>query len=119
VFGDIDQSDIGNDVITDFDTNNFRGGEANFDTATFTFNGQDFSLATGFDFITTIRALRDDGNDDTVAILDDDDIVFVFSRDENGAVTESIRFQDIVGDDGLNRRRLNRNNIGEITNETI
>ncbi|MDA8563237.1 cadherin domain-containing protein [Mariniblastus sp.] len=119
VFGDIDQLDIGNDVITDFDTNNFRGGESNFDTATFTFGGQNFSLNTGISFIRLIRALRDDGNADSEAILDGDDILLVFSRDENGAVTESIRFQDIVGDDGLTTRRLNRNNIGQITNETV
>ena len=119
VFGDIDQLDIGNDVITDFDTNNFRGGESNFDTATFTFGGQNFSLNTGISFIRLIRALRDDGNADSEAILDGDDILLVFSRDQNGAVTESIRFQDIVGDDGLTTRRLNRNNIGQITNETV
>lgn len=121
VFGDIDQEDIGNDVVTDFDTNNFRGGERNFDTATLTFGGSEFSLSTGRDFVNLVRFLQRDGIDDTDAILDGDDILFVFSRDDNGRVTESIRFQDVVGDDGLSAGRLNnqRNNIGEITNETV
>ncbi len=119
VFGNIDQQDIGNDVITDFDTNNFNGGERNFDTATLTFGGRDFSLSTGADFISLIQFLQNDGNSDTDAIRDGDDILFVFSRDDNGAVTESIRFRDIVGGDGLTVNRLNDNNIGEITNETV
>ena len=119
VFGNIDQQDIGNDVITDFDTNNFNGGERNFDTATLTFGGRDFSLSTGADFISLIQFLQNDGNSDTDAIRDGDDILFVFSRDDNGAVTESIRFRDIVGGDGLTVSRLNNNNIGEITNETV
>ena len=119
VFGNIDQQDIGNDVITDFDTNNFNGGERNFDTATLTFGGRDFSLSTGADFISLIQFLQNDGNSDTDAIRDGDDILFVLSRDDNGAVTESIRFRDIVGGDGLTVNRLNDNNIGEITNETV
>ena len=119
VFGNIDQQDVGNDVITDFDTNNFNGGERNFDTATLTFGGRDFSLSTGADFISLIQFLQNDGNSDTDAIRDGDDILFVFSRDDNGAVTESIRFRDIVGGDGLTVNRLNDNNIGEITNETV
>ena len=119
VFGNIDQQDIGNDVITDFDTNNFNGGERNFDTATLTFGGRDFSLSTGADFISLIQFLQNDGNSDTDAIRDGDDILFVFSRDNNGTVTESIRFRDIVGGDGLTVSRLNSNNIGEITNETV
>ena len=119
VFGNIDQQDIGNDIITDFDTNNFNGGERNFDTATLTFGGRDFSLSTGADFISLIQFLQNDGNSDTDAIRDGDDILFVFSRDDNGAVTESIRFRDIVGGDGLTVNRLNDNNIGEITNETV
>ena len=119
VFGNIDQQDVGNDVITDFDTNNFNGGERNFDTATLTFGGRDFSLSTGADFISLIQFLQNDGNSDTDAIRDGDDILFVFSRDNNGTVTESIRFRDIVGGDGLTVSRLNSNNIGEITNETV
>ena len=118
VFGNVDQQDIGNDVITDFDTNNFRGGERNFDTATLTFGGRDFSLSTGEEFVSLVQFLQNDGNDDTDAILDGDDILFVFSRDDQGTVTESIRFQNIVGGDGLTVSRLNDNNIGEITNET-
>ena len=119
VFGDIDQSAIGNDVITDFDTNNFRGGESNFDTATFTIDGRDFSLSTGRDFIRFINYIESDGDSDTDAILDGDDIVFVFSRDGNGTVTNSIRFKNIVGDDGLTQRRLNRTSIDQIVDETI
>ena len=60
--------------------------------------------------------IRDSAHTD--AILDGDDILFVFSRDDQGTVTESIRFQNIVGGDGLTVSRLNDNNIGEITNET-
>ena len=119
VFGNVDQLHIGNDVVTDFDTNNFRGGERNFDTATLTFGGRDFSLSTGEEFISLVQFLQSDDNAHTDAILDGDDILFVFSRDDNGAVTESIRFQNVVGGDGLTVRRLNDNNIGEITNETV
>ena len=31
VFGDVESAVIGNNIITDFDTNNFNGGENNFD----------------------------------------------------------------------------------------
>ena len=119
VFGNVDQLSIGNDVVTDFDTNNFRGGELNFDTATLTFGGRDFSLSTGEEFISLVQFLQSDDDANTDAILDGDDILFVFSRDDNGLVTESIRFQNVVGGDGLTVPQLNNNNIGQITNETV
>ena len=62
VFGNVDQLHIGNDVVTDFDTNNFRGGERNFDTATLTFGGRDFSLSTGEEFISLVQFLQSDDN---------------------------------------------------------
>ena len=105
-FGDIDANSIGNDVITDFDTNNFRGGESNFDTVNFTFGGQDFSLSTGRDFLDFISFIESDGDTGTDALLDGDDIVLVFGRSEEGFITNSIRFSDIVGDDGLTSGRL-------------
>ena len=107
-FGDVDANDIGNDVITDFDTNNFRGGERNFDTVTFTFGGQERSLSTGEDFLDFINFLGDDGDDDTDVLRDGDDLIFVFGRNEAGFITNSIRFNDLAGDDGLTNRRLNR-----------
>ena len=68
VFGNVDQLHIGNDVVTDFDTNNFRGGERNFDTATLTFGGRDFSLSTGEEFISLVQFLQSDDNAHTDAI---------------------------------------------------
>ena len=117
-FGDVDANDIGNDVITDFDTNNFRGGERNFDTVTFTVGGQDFSLSTGRDFLNFINFLGNDGDDNTDALLDGDDIVFVFGRNEAGLITNSVRFNDLAGDDGLTSRRLNRSAIDDLDDES-
>ena len=103
-------------MITDFDTNNFRGGERNFDTVTFTFGGENYSLSTGRDFLNFINILGRDGDDNTDALLDGDDIIFVFGRNEAGFITNSIRFNGLAGDDGLTSRRLSRSsivNIGE------
>ena len=114
-FGDVDANDIGNDVITDFDTNNFRGGERNFDTVTFTFGGVERSLSTGKDFLDFINFLGDDGDDDTDVLRDGDDLIFVFGRNEAGFITNSIRFNDLAGDDGLTNRRLNRSSALDLS----
>ena len=90
---------VGNDVITDFDVNNFDGGENNFDTLTLTLGNQDFSLSTGRDFLEFAEFLDNDGNDDTGTLIDGDDIIFVFGRNELGFITDSVRLQDIIKED--------------------
>jgi len=102
VFEDVQNTPIGNDVITDFDTNNFNGGERNFDTLSLSFNGEDLNIATGRDVNEFAQLLASDGDVDTGAFEDNgDDIVFVFDRDGNGDVTDSIRLVDVIGDDGI------------------
>ena len=102
VFEDVQNTSIGNNVITDFDTNNFNGGERNFDTLSLSFNGEDLNIATGRDVNEFAQLLASDGDVDTGAFEDNgDDIVFVFDRDGNGDVTDSIRLVDVIGDDGI------------------
>ena len=110
---------VGNDIITDFDTNNFYGGERNFDTLNFTFNGQDFSLSTGRDIVDFVAYIESDGDRSTDAILDGDDIIFVFNRNEDGEITDSIRLQDIFNDDGITLARLNAASIDSLTSEDV
>ena len=106
VFGDVDVVDNGNDTITDFDTNNLNGGENNFDTLTFNFGGESFSLATGQEFLGFVNVIESDGNADTDALVFDDDLVFAFQRNRIGEITDSIRLNDVVGDDGLSVANL-------------
>ena len=90
---------VGNDVITDFDVNNFNGGENSHDTLTFTLGNQDFSLSTGQDFLEFAEFLDIDGNDDTGTLIDGNDIIFVFGRNDLGFITDSVRLQDIIKED--------------------
>ena len=92
-YGDLSRNavDIGNDIITDFDSNNFRGGENNFDTLSFEFNGTQYDLSTGEDIIDFVDTIEHDGDSDTDAIRDGSDIIFVFDRNEDGLITDSIR----------------------------
>ena len=90
---------VGNDVITDFDVNNFNGGENSHDTLTLTLGNQDFSLSTGRDFLEFAEFLDSDGNDDTGTLIDGSDIIFVFGRNELGFITDSVRLQDIIRED--------------------
>ena len=101
LLGDVSRISSGNDVITDFDTNNFNGGENNFDTLSLTYADQVFLLSTGSDFLNFANVLENDGDDDTGTLIDGDDIIFVFSRNEEGVITDSVRLKDIIGDDGL------------------
>ena len=117
--GEIQPGSIGNDVITDFDANNFRGGENNFDTLNFTFNGQDFSLSTGKDVVDFVRYIESDGDIETDAILDGNDIIFVFNRNEDGGITDSIRLEDVFGDDGITQGRLNRASIDRLSDADV
>lgn len=114
--GNVDGNDTGNDVVRDFDTNNFRGGENNFDTLDFTFQGTDFSLSTGSDINNFVRFIESDGDVNTDAIRDGSDIIFVFGRDSNNPdiITSSIRLEDVIGDDGLTNGRLNRSSIDNL-----
>jgi len=106
---------IGNDTITDFDANNFRGGENNFDTLSFTLNGQNFSLSTGQDIVNFVHFLENDDSNTTDAIRDGDDIILVFHRNEDGGITDSIRLENIVNDDGITNSRLNNASIDSLT----
>ena len=117
--GNIEPGSIGNDVITDFDTNNFRGGENNFDTLSFSFNGQDFSLSTGEDIVDFVRYIESDGDIETDAILDGNDIIFVFNRNEDGGITDSIRLEDVFGGDGITQGRLNRASIDRLSDADV
>ena len=111
---EIAPGNVGNDVITDFDVNNFDGGENNFDTLTLTLGNQDFSLSTGQDFLEFAELLDNDGNDDTGTLIDGDDIIFVFGRNSLGFITDSVRLKDVIGDDGLTNASLAAfNRVGE------
>ncbi|MDB2686500.1 VCBS domain-containing protein [Mariniblastus sp.] len=111
---EIAPGNVGNDVITDFDTNNFNGGENNYDTLTLTLGNQDFSLSTGQDFLEFAEFLDNDGNDDTQTLIDGNDIIFVFGRNDLGFITDSVRLQDIIGGDGLTNASLAAfNRVGE------
>ena len=119
IFGDILPGSIGNDIITDFDTDNFRGGENNFDTLSFTFDGVEYELAEGRDIVNFVAAIESDGDTSTDAIRDGDDIIFVFARDEDGTITDSIRLEGVIGDDGITTERLNRASIDELSEEDV
>ena len=101
VLGDVSAGGSGNDVITDFDTNNANGGERNFDTLDLSIGDQQFALDTGNEFLTFANLLESDGNDGTGTLIDGDDLIFVFSRNADGLITDSVRLEDIIGDDGL------------------
>lgn len=115
-YGSVDTADIGNDVITDFDTNNYRGGESNYDRLNFTFDGIDFSISTGRDIVNFVRYIEHDGDTNTDALRDGNDIIFVFQRDEGGSITDSIRLEDVIGDDGIWNYRLNNASIDNLSN---
>ena len=101
-FGDIAVGGSGNDVITDFDTDNFNGGERNFDTLQLSIGNEQFSLSTGNDFLNFANLLESDGNAGTGTLIDGDDLIFVFSRNADGLITDSIRLKDIIEQgDGL------------------
>ena len=119
VFGDVENSSIGNDVITDFDTDNFRGGENNFDTLSFTFGGVTHELSTGEDFVDFVEFIESDGDTSTDAIRDGDDLIFVFQRNEDGEITDSIRLEDIIGDDGITTNRLNNASIDTLSDDDV
>jgi len=115
VLGDISAGGTGNDVITDFDTNNTNGGENNFDTLDLLIGNEEFSLDTGNEFIDFANRLESDGNAETGVLLDGDDLVFVFSRNADGFITDSVRLEDIIGgNDGLTANTLSAfDQIGE------
>ena len=106
----------GNDVITDFDTNNFWGGESNFDKLKFIFDGQLFNLSTGRDLIKFVSYIEHDGDRDTDAIRDGNDLIFVFLRDEDGYAVSSIRLEGVIGDDGITDHRLDCASVDYLTN---
>lgn len=85
---------------------------------TFTFGGENYSLSIGRDFLDFINILGRDGDDNTDALLDGDDIIFVFGRNEAGFITNSIRFNGLAGDDGLTSRRLSRSAIDDLDDES-
>ena len=119
ILGDVSAESIGNNIITDFDTNNFNGGENNFDTLSFTFDGVEFELTTGGDFVRFVDTIESDGNTDTDAIRDGDDIIFVFGRDENGFITDSVTLEGLIGDDGITNGRLSVSSIDELTDGDV
>ena len=117
--GEIVPGTIGNDIVTDFDTDNFNGGENNFDTLTFTFAGVSYALARGRDFVDFVDFIESDGDTSTDAIRDGNDLIFVFARDENGVITDSITLEDVIGGDGITNGRLNGASIDELTDGDI
>ena len=106
----------GNDIITDFDTNNYWGGEANFDKLKFVFDSHLFSLSTGRDIVKFVSYIEHDGDIDTDAIRDGNDLIFVFLRDEDGYAISSIRLEDVIGDDGITDHRLDCASVDYLTN---
>ena len=114
--GQTESISAGNDIITDFDTNNYRGGEANFDKLKFIFDSHLFSLSTGRDIVKFVDYIEHDGDRDTDAIRDGNDLIFVFLRDEDGYAISSIRLEDVIGDDGITDHRLDRASVDYLTN---
>lgn len=104
--GHTEYASAGNDIITDFDTNNYWGGEANYDKLKFIFDGKFFSLSTGKDLINFVSYIEHDGDIHTDAIRDGNDLIFVFLRDDDGYAVSSIRLQGVIGDDGVTGHRL-------------
>jgi len=117
LYGDVDMLSIGNDIITDFDTNNYRGGENNYDILSFTFDGHEYDLSTGRDIVNFVYTIEHDGDKATDALRDGNDIVFVFGRDTNGNATDSIRLEDVIGDDGITTSRLNAASIDDFATQ--
>ncbi len=114
--GQTEHASAGNDVITDFDTNNYWGGEANFDKLKFVFDGHLFSLSTGRDLVKFVSYIEHDGDIDTDAIRDGNDLIFVFLRDEDGYAVSSIRLENVIGDDGVTGHRLDCASVDYLTN---
>lgn len=113
--GKTEKASAGNDVITDFDTNNFRGGEANFDTLSFVFDHRLFNLSTGRDLVNFVYYIEHDGDIETDAIRDGNDLIFVFLRDEDGYAVSSIRLENVIGGDGVTDYRLNNASVDYLT----
>ena len=113
--GRTEQASAGNDVITDFDTNNYRGGEANFDKLVFVFDHHLFSLSTGRDLVNFVNYIEHDGDVDTDAIRDGNDLIFVFLRDADGYAVSSVRLEDVVGQDGISGHRLDYASVDYLT----
>ena len=111
--GNVDVDNTGNDVVTDFDVNGTNGGENNFDTLEFTFNGIDFSISTRNDIRRFVRFIERDGDVRTDAILDGNDLILVFGRDSDdpSIITSSVRLEDVVGQNGLTQGRLRRDSV--------
>ena len=97
----VQEDGSGNDTVTDFDVNGFFGFEANFDTLLIRRNGENEFLDTAFDLTVFAAELNFDDDADTGAFFDGDDLVFVFGRDEDGFVNQSIRLQDVIGPDAV------------------
>jgi len=76
-------------------------------------------LSTGLDIVRFVRTIERDGDLDTDAIRDGDDIIFVFDRDVNGVITNSVRLEGVIGDDGVTNRRLDNVSIDELTGADV
>ncbi len=76
------------------------------ETLTFSFLGEDFSLSTGESFLEFAYFIESDGDTFTDAIIIGDDALFVFERNSDEEITESVLLEGIIGDDGLVGRDL-------------
>lgn len=88
----------GNDVIAGFDVD--AGGERSFDTLVFEFKGEQVTLSDTGSILTFVAEIEKDGDGATDALLEGDDLVFVFARDgADGPPTASLRLTDVIGPD--------------------
>ena len=81
--------------------------------------GEAQELSTGSDLIEFAELLNTDGNSDTGAFSDDDDLIFVFQRDELGELLDSIRLEDVIGDDGITDSRLEDALVEDFTADLV
>ena len=54
-----------------------------------------------YDILDFAAMMESDGNAGTGTLIDGDDIIFVFARNADGMITDSICLEDVIGDDGI------------------
>ena len=76
-------------------------------------------MSTGTDFIDFAALLNSDASDTTGAFSDGDDVVLVFQRDALGEVVDSIRLEDVIGDDGITAAAFESLEADDVTDEVL
>ena len=98
-------------VLTGFDVDG--GGEGTADTLALSFGGSDLALSTTQELLDFVLEIETDGDGRTDAFVFEDDLVFALARDVEGALTDAVVLQDVVGRDGLTLERLQEARVDE------